>query len=46
MRDISADLKERADLVAQQISAAQTRFESFIQQLKRERDVKREQSRA
>ena len=36
MRDISGDLRERADLVATQISAAQSRFDKLVEQLRGE----------
>lgn len=46
MRDICADLQDRAQLVAQQISAENTRFESMISQLKAEQDSRLEHLRA
>ena len=36
MRDISGDLRERADLVATQISAAQSRFDKLVERLRGE----------
>ena len=36
MRDISGELRERADLVATQISAAQSRFDKLVEQLRGE----------
>jgi hypothetical protein len=38
MRDIRGDLQERANLLEQQINAAQAEFEKRIEQLKREQD--------
>jgi hypothetical protein len=38
MRDIRADLQERAGLVEQQINAAQNQFKRVIEQLKSEHD--------
>ena len=46
MRDICADLRDRAHSVAQQISAEDTRFESVVSQLKTEQDSKLEHLRA
>jgi hypothetical protein len=46
MRDIRADLKDRAHTVAQQISAEKVRFESLVSQLKAEQDSKLEHLRA
>jgi hypothetical protein len=46
MRDIRADLRNRADLVEQQISAENARFESLLSQLKAEQDSKLEHLRA
>jgi hypothetical protein len=40
MRDIRADLRDRAHSVAQQISAQDARFESLVSQLKAEQDSK------
>jgi hypothetical protein len=34
LRDISGDLKERADLLARQINAAQARFQVLMTELK------------
>ena len=41
MRDIRGDLQERANLLGQQINAAQSQFEQAIEQLKREQDSRR-----
>jgi hypothetical protein len=38
MRDIRGDLQERANLLEQQINAAQAEFEKLIEQLKREQN--------
>lgn len=38
MRDIREDLQERANMIEQQINAAQDQFEKLIEQLKREKD--------
>jgi hypothetical protein len=46
MRDIRADLQDRAQLVAQQISAESIRFESMVSQLKAEQASKLEHLRA
>ena len=46
MRDIRADLRDRAHLVAQQISAENTRFESLVSRLKAEQDSRLEHLRA
>jgi len=46
MRDIRADLRDRAHSVAQQISAENARFESLVSRLKAEQDSKREHLRA
>ena len=46
MRDIRADLRDRAQSVAQQISAEDARFESLVSQLKTEQDSKLEHLRA
>ena len=46
MRDICADLRDRAHSVAQQISAEDARFESVVSQLKTEQDSKLEHLRA
>lgn len=46
MRDICADLRDRAQSVAQQISAEDARFESLVSQLKTEQDSKLEHLRA
>jgi hypothetical protein len=45
MRDIRADLRARAHLVEQQISAENTRFESLASQLKAEQDSRLEHLR-
>jgi hypothetical protein len=42
MRDISGDLQERANLLGQQINAAQGQFEQLIEQLKKEQDSRRD----
>jgi hypothetical protein len=42
MRDIRGDLQERANLLGEQISAAQEQFDRQIEQLKRERETKLE----
>jgi hypothetical protein len=46
MRDIRADLQDRAHSVAQQISAETARFESLISQVKAEQDNELEHLRA
>jgi hypothetical protein len=46
MLDIRADLRARAHLVGQQISAENTRFESLVSQLKAEQDSRLEHLRA
>ena len=46
MRDIRADLRDRARSVAQQISAENDCFERFVSQLKAEQDTKLEHLRA
>jgi hypothetical protein len=46
MRDICADLQDRVQLVAQQISAENTRFESIVSQLKAEQASKLEHMKA
>ena len=46
MRDLRADLRDRAQSVAQQISAEHARFESLVSQLKIEQDSKVEHLRA
>ena len=46
MRDIRADLQDRAQLAAQQISAENIRFESMVSQLKAEQASKLEHLRA
>jgi hypothetical protein len=46
MRDICADLRDRAQSVAQQISAEDARFESLVSQLKTEQDSKLKHLRA
>jgi hypothetical protein len=46
MRDIRADLKDRAHTVAQQIGAEKARFESLVSQLKAEQASKLEHLRA
>jgi hypothetical protein len=40
MRDIREDLQERVELVAQQITAEQNRFEKLLKQLSSEQDRK------
>ena len=42
MRDISGDLKDRANLLEQQIDAAQGQFDKLIEQLTREQDSRLE----
>jgi hypothetical protein len=42
MRDIRDDLQDRANLLAEQISAKQTQFDKFIEQLKLEHQGKLE----
>jgi hypothetical protein len=42
MRDIRGDLQERANLLGEQISAAQEQFDRQIEQLKREHETKLE----
>jgi hypothetical protein len=42
MRDISADLKERAELLRVQIDSAQARFQAVISQLNEERAIQRQ----
>jgi hypothetical protein len=39
MRDISGDLQDRANLIAEQISAVQGKFDKHIEQLKREHEA-------
>jgi hypothetical protein len=46
MRDICADLQDRAHSVAQQISAENARFEGLVSQLKAEQDSNLEHLRA
>jgi hypothetical protein len=46
MRDIRADLQDRARSVAQQISAEDARFESLVSKLRAEQDSKLEHLRA
>ena len=46
MRDIRADLRDRAHSVAEQISAENARFESLVSRLKAEQDSKLEHLRA
>ena len=46
MRDLRADLLDRAHSVAQQISAETARFESLVLQLRAERDSRLEHLRA
>ena len=46
MRDICADLRDRARSVAQQIRAEDARFENVVSQLKTEQDSKLEHLRA
>jgi hypothetical protein len=41
MRDISSDLKERADLLAKQIEATQARFEALITDVAQQRAIRR-----
>jgi hypothetical protein len=38
MRDIHGDLKERADLLRQQLNNAQAQFERLLEQLKKDRE--------
>jgi hypothetical protein len=42
MRDIRGDLQDRAKLIKEQISATQTQFDEFIEQLKLEQQGKLE----
>jgi hypothetical protein len=42
MRDISGDLKERADLLRGEIDSAQARFQAVITELKKERATQRQ----
>jgi hypothetical protein len=42
MRDISGDLQDRANLIAEQISAVQGQFDKHIEQLKREHKARLE----
>jgi hypothetical protein len=42
MRDISGDLKERANLLQGQIDIAQARFQTVITELKKERAIQRQ----
>jgi hypothetical protein len=42
LRDISGDLKERADLLARQINAAQARFQVLMTELKNEKAIQRQ----
>jgi len=42
MRDISADLKERADLIQAQIDSAQARFQAVITELNKEKAIQRQ----
>jgi hypothetical protein len=46
MRDIRADLQDRARAVAEQISAENARFESLVSQLRAEQDGQLEHLRA
>jgi hypothetical protein len=46
MRDIHADLRDRAHSVARQISAENARFESLVSQLKAEQENRLEYLRA
>ena len=46
MRDIRADLQDRAHSVAQQISAEDARFENLVSQVRAEQDSKLEHLRA
>jgi hypothetical protein len=41
MRDISSDLKERADWLAKQIEATQARFEALITDIAQQRSIRR-----
>jgi hypothetical protein len=41
MRDISADLMERADFLQRQIASAQVRFQAVMTELKEERATQR-----
>jgi aryl carrier-like protein len=40
MRDIRGDLQDRANLFAEQISAAQDQFDKLIEQLRREQETR------
>ena len=40
MRDIRADLEERANIIQGQVNAAHAHFEKVMQQLQAERDAK------
>jgi hypothetical protein len=42
MRDISGDLQDRANVIAEQISAVQGQFDKHIEQLKREHEARLE----
>ena len=42
MRDIRGDLRERANLLKEQISAVQRQFDRHIEQVKREHEARRE----
>lgn len=46
MRDLRADLQDRAHLVAQQISAEKVRFQNLVSQLKSEKDSRLEHLKA
>jgi hypothetical protein len=42
LRDISGDLKERADLLARQINAAQARIQALMMELKKEKAIQQQ----
>jgi hypothetical protein len=46
MRDIRGDLQDRLNMVAQQINAERTQFDTLIAQLEREHDSRLEDMRA
>jgi hypothetical protein len=46
MRDIRGDLKERANLLEQQLNAEQAQFEKLIEQLTREHESRVEELKA
>ena len=46
MRDIRDDLQDRANLIAEQISAAQGQFDKHIEQLRHEHETKLEDLRS